>query len=571
MWGRSRRNAYFSSISATSAPTYTETSCIKDSVRIDPACGSGNFLTETYISLRRLENEAIALCQQGGQIAFDTSDIIKVSIGQFYGIEINDFAVTVAKTALWIAESQMLSETEQILHTDLNFLPLKSYTNIIEGNSLRIDWETVVPRERLNYIMGNPPFVGYAYQSKEQKNDLAKATKNSAKNIDYVAGWYYKAAGFMQDTTIRTAFVSTNSITQGEQVAVVWQPLYDRFGIHIDFAHRTFRWDSEASLKAHVHCVIVGFSVAPNKEERLLFDEDTVKKVKNINGYLVDAPDIFIQKRTSPICDVPPIVRGSQPTDNGFLILTKEEKDELLKSEPQAEVFIRPFMMGKDFINRKPRYCLWMVGANPSALKKCPQVLKRIEGVREYRLNSPKEATRKKAETPMLFDEIRISPTEYIAIPKVSSENRRYIPMEYLQPEIIAGDKLFFMQNATLYHFGILTSNVHMAWMRVTCGRLEMRYSYSNTIVYNNFPWCNPTPEQKARIEQTAKAILDARAKYPDCSLADLYDELTMPPDLRKAHQENDRAVMTAYGFTTKITESECVAMLMRMYREMTE
>lgn len=465
----------------------------------------------------------------------------------------------------------MLSETEQILHTDLNFLPLKSYTNIIEGNSLRIDWETVVPRERLNYIMGNPPFVGYAYQSKEQKNDLAKATKNSAKNIDYVAGWYYKAAGFMQDTTIRTAFVSTNSITQGEQVAVVWQPLYDRFGIHIDFAHRTFRWDSEASLKAHVHCIIVGFSVAPNKEERLLFDEDTVKKVKNINGYLVDAPDIFIQKRTSPICDVPPIVRGSQPTDNGFLILTKEEKDELLKSEPQAEVFIRPFMMGKDFINRKPRYCLWMVGANLSALKKCPQVLKRIEGVREYRLNSPKEATRKKAETPMLFDEIRISPTEYIAIPKVSSENRRYIPMEYLQPEIIAGDKLFFMQNATLYHFGILTSNVHMAWMRATCGRLEMRYSYSNTIVYNNFPWCNPTPEQKARIEQTAKAILDARAKYPDCSLADLYDELTMPPDLRKAHQENDRAVMTAYGFTTKITESECVAMLMRMYREMTE
>lgn len=546
----------------------------------DPACGSGNFLTETYISLRRIENEVLNILQRG-QIVFGTEgwNPIQVSISQFYGIEINDFAVTVAKTALWIAESQMMKETEDVVHMSLDFLPLKTYANITEGNALRVDWETVVPKYKLSYIMGNPPFVGYSLQSKTQKEDIlsvyvdekGKPYKTAGK-IDYVSGWYFKAAEMMKGTAIRSAFVSTNSITQGEQVAGVWKPLYDRFGIHIDFAHRTFRWDSEASLKAHVHCVIVGFSIASNRKLRQLYTAERVQYVDNINAYLVNAETVFIEARNHPISDVPVLQNGGKPTEGGFLILTKEEKEELLKNEPQAETFIRPYMMGKDFIMRKPRYCLWMVHANPAILNKCPLVKKRIEQVREYRLASPKAATKKKAETPMLFDEVRECATDYVAIPKVSSENRRYIPMEYLSPEIIPGDKLFMMQGASLYSLGVLTSNVHMAWMRAVCGRLKSDYSYSNTIVYNNFPWPTPTGEQKAKIEQTAQAILDARALYPDSSLADLYDELTMPPELRKAHQNNDRAVMQAYGFSVKnMTESSCVAALMKLYQKLTK
>ena len=545
---------------------------------LDPACGSGNFLTETYLSLRRLENKVLALLHHD-QIVFDMGNPIKVSIGQFYGIEINDFAVTVAKTALWIAESQMMKETEDVVHMSLDFLPLKSYANIIEGNALRLDWESVVPKHKLNYIMGNPPFVGYSLQSKEQKEDIlsiyidekGKPYKTSGK-IDYVAGWYFKATQLIQGTDIRTAFVSTNSITQGEQVSGVWKPLYDRFGIHIDFAHRTFCWDSEASLKAHVHCVIVGFSSAPNPAPRVIYSSDRAQVAENINAYLTDAPIVFIEARTKPLCNVPILQNGGKPTEGGFLILSKEEKDDLLSEEPQSEVFIRPYMMGKDFIARKPRYCLWMVGANPSLINQCPLVRKRIEQVREYRLASPKAATQKKAETPMLFDEVRECMTDYVAIPKVSSENRRYIPMEYLKSEVIPGDSIFMIPNTGLYHFGILTSNVHMAWMRAVCGRLKSDYRYSNTVVYNNFPWPAPTDAQKAKIEQTAQAILDARALYPEASLADLYDELTMPPELRTAHQQNDRAVMQAYGFSVRdMTESSCVAALMKMYQQLTE
>lgn len=545
---------------------------------LDPACGSGNFLTETYLSLRRLENEAISALHHD-QITLDIGNPIKVSIGQFYGIEINDFAVTVAKTALWIAESQMMKETEDVVHMSLDFLPLRSYANIVEGNAMRLDWEGVVDKLKLDYIMGNPPFVGYSLQSKEQKADIlsvyvdekGKPYKTAGK-IDYVAGWYFKASQFIQGTSIRAAFVSTNSITQGEQVAGVWKPLFERFGIHIDFAHRTFRWDSEASLKAHVHCVIVGFSVADNTKVKVIFDSDVPKTVKHINAYLADADNVFIESRTQPICDVPVMQNGGKPTEGGFLILTEEEKNNLIKDEPQAAKLIRPYMMGKDFIVRRPRYCLWMAGVAPSIIRNCPKVLKRIQQVREYRLASPKAATRKKAETPMLFDEVRECETDYVAIPKVSSENRRYIPMDYLPKEIIPGDKLFMLQSASLYYFGILTSNVHMAWMRAVCGRLKSDYSYSNTIVYNNFPWPTPTDEQRAKIEQTAQAILDARALYPDSSLADLYDETTMPPELRKAHQDNDRAVMRAYGFSVRdTTEASCVAELMRMYEKLTE
>ena len=444
-------------------------------------------------------------------------------------------------------------------------------------NALRMDWGSVVPKDELDYIMGNPPFVGYSLQTTEQKQDIlsvyvdekGKPYKTAGK-IDYVAGWYFKASELMQRTKIRTAFVSTNSITQGEQVAGVWKPLYDRFGIHIDFAHRTFQWDSEASIKAHVHCVIVGFSNAYNAKDRQLYSGDRLQLVNNINFYLVAAENIFVEGKTKPVSSVPTLQNGGKPTEGGFLILTEEEKDELLAKEPQAQEFLRPYMMGKDFINRKPRYCLWLVAANPALLKKCPLVLQRVENVRNYRLSSPKEATQKKALTPTLFDEVRECKTDYIAIPKVSSERRRYIPMEYLSSQIIPGDKLFMIEGASLYHLGVLTSNVHMAWMRAVCGRLKSDYSYSNTIVYNNFPWPTPTEEQKKKIEETAQAILDARALYPDCSLADLYDEITMPPELRKAHQANDKAVMQAYGFWGKLnTESECVAELMKLYQKL--
>ena len=545
---------------------------------LDPACGSGNFLTESYISLRRLENDALR-CQTDQITMGDFANPIQVSIHQFYGIEINDFAATVAKTALWIAESQMLKETEDIVAHQIDFLPLKSYANITEANALRLDWETVIPKGKLNYIMGNPPFVGYSLQSKEQKEDIlsiyvdekGKPYKTAGK-IDYVSGWYFKASQYMQDTPIRTAFVSTNSITQGEQVAGVWKPLYDRFGIHIDFAHRTFRWDSEASLKAHVHCVIVGFSVAENKAIRQLFTSERMQEVETINAYLLPADNVFIEGRTKPICNVPILQNGGKPTEGGFLILTADEKEELLKTTPLAESFIRPYMMGKDFIARKPRFCLWMVGVSPSLLKQCPAVLDRIEKVRQYRLASPKAATQKKAETPMLFDEVRECSTDYVAIPKVSSENRRYIPMDYLSHDIIPGDNLFMMQGASLYSFGILTSNVHNAWMRAVCGRMKSDYRYSNTVVYNNFPWPTATSEQQEKVEQAAQNILNARALYPECSLAELYDEVTMPPELRKAHQANDKAVMQAYGFWGKLnSESACVAELMRMYQGLTE
>ena len=364
--------------------------CINFGAATDPACGSGNFLTETYLSLRRLENEAISALHHD-QITLDIGNPIKVSIGQFYGIEINDFAVTVAKTALWIAESQMMKETEDVVHMSLDFLPLRSYANIVEGNALRLDWEGVVDKLKLDYIMGNPPFVGYSLQNKEQKADIlsvyvdekGKPYKTAGK-IDYVAGWYFKASQFIQGTSIRVAFVSTNSITQGEQVAGVWKPLFERFGIHIDFAHRTFRWDSEASLKAHVHCVIVGFSVADNTKVKVIFDSDVPKTVKHINAYLADADNVFIESRTQPICDVPVMQNGGKPTEGGFLILTEEEKNNLIKDEPQAAKLIRPYMMGKDFIVRRPRYCLWMAGVAPSINYKCSHVCQLHRGQLKY-------------------------------------------------------------------------------------------------------------------------------------------------------------------------------------------
>ena len=546
----------------------------------DPACGSGNFLTETYISLRRLENEAIKL-YLGDSVRLDVEelDLVKVKLNQFYGIEINDFAVSVAKTALWIAESQMLEATKEIVYAEIDFLPLKSYTNIVNANALTTDWETVVDKDKLSYIIGNPPFLGYTQQTSEQKSAMksvyvdekGKTYKTAGKN-DFVSGWYFKASELMLGTIIRTAFVSTNSITQGEQVSSVWKPLVERFSIQRDFAYRTFNWTSEAKDNAAVHCVIISFSHI-GTTDKYIFDNDQRIPVSKINPYLIEGDVIFVENRRKPLASVSEMFRGSQPTDGGNLILSEEEKDRLLEKEPQAEKFIRPFLMGADFIKRRPRYCIWLVDAQPSELRKCPMILERVKKVKEFRESSRKAATRKKAETPTLFDEIKDSKSDYIAIPKTSSQTRRYIPIDFLSKNIIAGDAIRILPGANLFYFGVITSNVHMAWMRTVAGRMKSDYSYSNTIVYNNFPWISLTKEQEEKISQTAQAILDARALYPDSSLADLYDELTMPPELRKAHQANDKAVMQAYGMTkevdgkkTWLTESETVARLFEMY-----
>ena len=553
-------------------------------VFFDPACGSGNFLTETYLSLRRLENEVIEqlIALEKGAVEGQTMMAgarhidVMVSIEQFYGIEINDFAVSVAKTALWIAESQMLEETEAILKQHLEFLPLTTNAFIHEGNALRLDWKTIVPPQKLTYIMGNPPFVGYSLQSKEQKQDIlsvymdekGKVYKTAGK-IDYVAGWYFKAAELMQGTHIRAAFVSTNSITQGEQVAGVWKPLYDRFHVHIDFAYRTFRWDSEASIKAHVHCVIVGFSDAPNSDLRVLYTGEQKQKVQNINAYLLAAPDIIIESRKHPLCDVPEMVKGSSPVDGGNLLLTKEDFSNFSKDELK---YVRRFYGAKEYIHNLPRWCLWLEEITPSELKTYSHILSHVRATKEFRLKSSKDATRKYAEFPTRFMELRQPKEQYILVPRHSSENRKYIPLGFMNPNDICGDANNMIPGGTLYHFGVLTSNVHMAWIKVVCGRIKSDFRYSNDVVYNNFPWPTPTDEQKAKIEQTAQAILDARALYPDSSLADLYDELTMPPELRKAHQDNDRAVMRAYGMPVKGTsESGCVAQLMKMYQALEE
>lgn len=551
---------------------------------LDPACGSGNFLTETYLSLRRLENKIIKEIYSQEQLdAFQNP--IKVSIHQFYGIEINDFAVTVATTALWISEAQMLMETERIIKHDIDFLPLKSYANIHEGNSLRIDWTSVCPKEQLDFIIGNPPFVGSSLQNKEQKNDLSNVlvdvkgkTYKMVGRVDYVAAWYYKAAQIMQGTSIRAALVSTNSITQGEQVAAIWKPLKELFGIHIDFAYRSFQWDSEANMKAHVHCVIIGFSISTtgNTKSRILYDNGQPTTCANINAYLMDAPDTFVLSRTKAICEVPQITKGCQPTDGGNLIIEAKDYDEFISKEPKAKPYIKKLVGAQEFINCKDRYCLWLVGVSPAELKQMPLVLKRIEGCREMRLKSSDAATRRLADTPMLFRETYNPPTTVI-IPSASSERRKYVPMGFIDDNTIATNAVLIIPSATLYHFGILESNVHMAWMRAVCGRLKSDYRYSKDVVYNNFPWpfegktgdSEKAAQHKARIAQTAQAILDARRLYPDSSLADLYDPALMPRELLQAHRQNDRAVMAAYGFSTRMTESECVAALFKRYAEL--
>ena len=543
----------------------------------DPACGSGHFLTESYTSLRRLENEALRIIYGGDRVIGEMADPIKVSINQFYGIEINDFACSVTQTALWIAESQMMQETDEIVGFNLDPLPLKTYTNIHEGNALRMDWNEVVPASELDYIMGNPPFLGYSIQNESQKEDMlsvlvdekGKPYKTAGK-VDYVSAWYFKSAMLMQENPrIHAALVSTNSITQGEQVAGVWGPLMKRFGIHIDFAWRTFTWNSEATQKAHVHCVIVGFSLPHSEHKRRIYDGMGSIEASNINGYLVDADNVFIENRSTPVCSVPSMTTGNRPADGGNLIIEASDYEEFIKSDPESVRYIKKLVGSEEFINNKKRYCLWLVGVSPSELRKMPKVMERVTACRENRLAAPDPGRRKLADTPTLFRETK-NPSTYIVVPATSSERRLYIPMGFLTDDTIPTNAVTIIPEASVYHFGILESSVHMAWMRVVCGRLKSDYRYSKDIVYNNFPWPEPTESIKEKIGQTARAILDARALYPDSSLADLYDEVAMPPELRKAHRANDAAVLEAYGFPRDASESDIVARLFKMYQGLT-
>lgn len=549
---------------------------------LDPACGSGNFLTETYLSLRRLENEVLKELLQtegkGSTLAGLITDIhqynlIKVSISQFYGIEINDFAVNVAKTALWIAENQMMKETENIIHMDLDFLPLKTNAYIVEGNALRMNWQDIIAKEKLNYIMGNPPFIGARLMNKDQKEDVNNIFDGwkSIGNLDYVSCWYKKSADFMYNTFIKTALVSTNSITQGEVVAILWKPLFDS-GIQFDFAYRTFIWDSEASTKAHVHCVIIGFSRGKSKQLKNLYSNDNrVQLVENINAYLLNAPNIFINSRKKSLSNMPEMMFGSMPNDGGFLSnYSEEDKNEIIRKYSNTEKLFKQFVGATEFINNKKRYCLWLKDISPQEYRNILPIKLAIENVQKLRSESSRKATRELASTPYLFGEIRQPESNYLIIPAHSSENRRYIPVGYMDKDIICSNANLIIPNASLYMFGILSSNVHMAWIRAICGRIKSDYRYSINIVYNNFPWCNPTIKQKNKIEKTAQMILEARNLYPNASLADLYDELTMPKELRKSHQENDKAVMEVYGFDWRnMNEVQCVAELMKMYQKL--
>ncbi|MBR3497432.1 MAG: class I SAM-dependent DNA methyltransferase, partial [Selenomonadaceae bacterium] len=535
----------------------------------DPACGSGNFLTESFISLRRLENEVLKKFF-GEKIllgAFDNP--IKVSIQNFYGIEINDFAVAVAQTALWIAELQMMIETQEIIHRDLDFLPLKSYSNIHEGNALRLDWKALAPDA--DFIIGNPPFVGKSFQTAEQKSDMAKifAGVKGFGNLDYVTCWFKKAADFIDDKTA-CAFVATNSISQGIAVPPLWNYLFGK-GVVINFVHQTFKWASESFDQAAVHCVVVGFAKF-NAPVKKIFSGETVRVAEFINAYLVDGANVIVMPQANPSReDVPPMFVGSCPTDGGNFLLTDDECKDFLKREPAAQKFIRRYVGSNEFINGIVRWCLWLKDCPPNELRKMPRVMERVQAVKNFRLASKKAQTRRRAETPTLFAEDRFVDAPALFMPMVSSENRRYIPMGFIDAGAVVNNKALFIPNCDLYTFGVLTSSIHMAWMRTVAGRLKSDYSYGTTTVYNTFPWAEPSAQQKKLIESTAQKILDARKNYPQSTLADLYDELSMPKELRDAHKKNDRAVAAAYGFENFLEdESKIVAELMKLYEQLT-
>lgn len=580
---------------------------------LDPACGSGNFLTETYIQLRTLENEALKIVYSDYTLdrlrsgttlnkfyseqttskslnrtstfrpKLDTNisqDVIKVSIQQFHGIEVNDFAVAVAKTALWIAESQMWEKTKNMFFADWDFLPLKTYTHIHEGNALAMDWNKVIESYGCHYIIGNPPFVGPQKLNKEQKEDRANIFKGVKRFglLDYVSCWYAKAVDYMQGTHIQTAFVSTNSIVQGSQVPVLWQYLLNK-GVQINFAYRSFPWESRLEVKdknkAQVICVIIGFSLYKLNKPKYIFEGQNKYQVKNISPYLTDSSNIVVTARTNPISNVPKIMVGTSLKDNNYYVFTHDEMQDFLSKEPEAKPLFRKYYMGRDFLNSKPRYVLWFRHANPSQLRHMPLVMDRIRKVKEYRSNAGGRDTTRYKDEPLRPIFYRYYSTKHkhnaLVIPIVTAP-RDYIPMAIVDKDTICGGKLFLTETYDTYLFGILESKVHNDWVKATCTRLGQGLTYSNTIVYNNFPFPNATDKQKEKIEQTAQGILNARANHPNDSLADLYDPRgIMPSDLRKAHQANDKAVLKAYGLSSKATESEIVSHLFNLYEQLTK
>ncbi len=543
---------------------------------LDPAAGSGNFLTESYLSIRKLENEILYILTHG-QISLGIGDLtpIKVNISQFYGIEINDFAVTVARTALWIAENQMMKATEDIVHMSLDFLPLKTNAHIVEGNALRIDWNDVVPKEKLNYIMGNPPFVGHKNVNPKQKHDMKFVFDNKQGRLDYVSAWYLLAAKYIRGTQIQCAFVSTNTIVQGVHIETLWTRLTGEFNIHINFAYTTFKWMSEAKEKASVFCVIIGFSQTERMkkvlfESNLKTDEYSAIDTDYISPYLTVEKDSIVSSRSTPVSNVSKMIYGNIPRDGGYYTFTDEEREIFLSREPAAEKYLFKFLGSKEYINGTQRWILFLRDCPPNELKKMPLVIERVTKVREFRLSSKAKEIHKFAETPTLFaQQTQPIGKDFIIVPIVSSSRRRYIPMGYVKGDVLVNNRVFVIPDATLYEFGVLMSNVHNSWMRRVAVRLKDDYSYSKDLVYNTFVWPDADETQMERISATGREILRVRERYQKATLADLYDPDAMPPDLLKAHQANDRAVMQAYGMPIKETdEASCVAWLMRLYQQ---
>ena len=543
----------------------------------DPACGCGNFLVISYRELRTLELEVLRAAVGIGQQFVDVFGLVRIDVDQFFGIEIEEFPAQIAQVALWLVDHQMNVRVSEEFGLYFARIPLKTTPHIVNGNALRLDWAEVLPPERCSYVLGNPPFVGAKFLDDAQRADVAQvfAGIDGGGLLDFVAAWYVKAARYVHGTNIRCAFVSTNSISQGEQVGVLWGWLLAQ-GMHIHFAHRTFQWNNEARGMAAVHCVIIGFG-AIEVGNKIIYEYDDIRgephalKASNINPYLVDAADVVLPRRSHPICNVPEIGIGNKPIDGGNYLFTPEEKAEFLKLEPAAEKYFRRWLGADEFINAYERWCLWLGDCPPADLRKMPEAMKRVEAVRDFRLASKSAPTRKLAETPTRFHVENMPQSKYLLIPEVSSERRHFIPIGYVDPTTLSSNLVKIVPSVSLYHFGILTSTMHNAWVRYTCGRLESRYRYSKDIVYNNFPWPDaPAEAQQQKIEAAAQGVLDARAKFPDASLADLYDPLTMPPALVRAHHHLDAAVDAAYGKRNFRNDAERVAFLFDLYRKYT-
>jgi hypothetical protein len=543
---------------------------------LDPACGCGNFLVVTYRELRLLEIDILKILH-GDQHVLDIHSFSLIDVDAMYGIEINEFPARIAEVALWLVDHQMNQRLSEAFGQYFVRLPLKKSATIRNANALRIDWREVLPPERCSYVMGNPPFVGAKYQSAEQRADLEEVAVD-VKNgglLDYVTGWYLKAADYVKGTPIPVAFVSTNSISQGEQVGVIWSELFRR-GMHILFAHRTFVWQSEARGKAQVHVVIIGFGIAASAQRRIFDyetnpDTPTVSVAKNIGPYLVEGPNIVIINRNKPICAVPEIGIGNKPIDGGNYLFTGQERDEFIRKEPNSKKWFRRWLGSDEFINGWERWCLWLGECEPNELRKMPEAMKRVEAVQRFRLASKSPPTRKIAAKPTRFHVENFPKSNFLVIPGVSSERRKFIPIGFMSPETIVSNLCNVVDSDSLYHFGVLTSTMQMAWVRQVCGRLKSDYRYSNTLVYNNYPWPeSPTDKQKAAVESKAKAVLDARAAHPEASLADLYDPLTMPANLTKAHAELDRAVDACYRAKPFDSDRERVEFLFALYERLT-